>query len=146
MNWLKILAPVWGVVVLSGGALADEKLVFGGDSATPGPAYVMAIMMAESGQAQLDYVAAEADFNDDGRLDVLAFAMSSYFCGSGGCGPRLYIATKKGWKEVPFYGLGSPENWSLLDATDHGYHRLVYREGDTDYLFGFTGEYYDDMD
>lgn len=146
MSWLKVLAPLCGVVALSGVAMAEEELVFGGDSATPGPAYVMAVMMAESGQSQLDYVAAEADFNDDGRLDVLAFAMSSYFCGSGGCGPRLYIANKKGWKEVPFYGLGEAENWYLLDASENGYRKVAYRERGTEYVFTYNGEYYDDAE
>lgn len=146
MSWVKFLAPVLGMLASSGSALADERLVFGGDSATPGPAYVMALMMAESGQAQLDYVAAEADFNDDGRLDVLAFAMNSYFCGSGGCGPRLYIANKKGWKEVPFYGLGEPENWTLLDETENGFRKLAYSERGTEYVFTYNGDYYDDAE
>lgn len=146
MSWCRYFAPILSLVALGGAASADEPLVFGGDSATPGPAYVMALMMAESGQSQLDYVAAEADFNDDGRLDVLAFAMSSYFCGSGGCGPRLYIANKKGWKEVPFYGLGRPENWYLLDSSENGYRKLAHLEGDTEYVFAFNGEYYDDVE
>jgi hypothetical protein len=146
MNWIKSLLPVIGFVALAGPAMADEKLVFGGDSATPGPAFVLAMMMAESGLSQLDYAAAEADFNDDGRLDVLAFAMNSYFCGSGGCGPRLYIANKKGWKEVPFYGLGAPDNWYLLDSSVNGFRKLAYLEDDDEFIFVFNGEYYDDAD
>lgn len=146
MSLFRYIEPLIGLIAFVGPAAAEEKLVFGGDSATPGPAYVLAMMLAESGKSELDFVAAEADFNDDGRLDVLAFAMDSYFCGSGGCSPVLYIASKKGWTEVPFYGLGEAQNWTLLDEKDHGLRRVAYTERGTEYLFGFTGEYYDDLE
>jgi hypothetical protein len=140
--------PTLAVLILAFAmpAAAEEALEFSADATSDGARFALADMAAVSRNNALDFWFAEADFNGDARLDVLAFAMDSYFCGSGGCSPRLYVASKKGWKEITFYGLGRPANWSLLDATDHGYRRVVYREGDTDYLFGFTGEYYDDMD
>jgi hypothetical protein len=146
MNCSRIAAPLIGVLALTGGVAADEELVFGGDAATPGPAYVLSMMLAESGKSELNFTAAEADFNDDGRLDVMAFALDSYFCGSGGCSPVLYIASKKGWQEVPFYGLGDAKNWYLLDSLENGYRKVAYLEGDEEYIFTFNGEYYDDAD
>ena len=145
MNWHRAVL-VLSLFSLAGPLAADEPLEFTANPTSAGAKYALADMAAATGEETLDFWSAEADFNDDGRLDVLAFAMDSYFCGSGGCSPSLYVANKKGWTKMTFYGLGAPENWFLLDATDHGYHRVVYREGDTDYLFGFTGEVYDDMD
>ncbi|WDR03419.1 hypothetical protein PSQ19_04685 [Devosia algicola] len=121
--------------------LADEPLKFSSEM-TGGKIYALANMLAQSGRSDLNFTAAEADFNGDGRLDVLAFAQNSYFCGSGGCAPLLMIANKKGWKAVPFNALSMPENWYLLDSMRNGYRMVVVLGDESEQSYAWDGSAY----
>lgn len=135
------IAAVALSLAMTGFAVADDALVFTSDM-TEGKIFALANMLAKSGSSELDFVAAEADFNDDGRKDVLAFAQTSYFCGSGGCGPVMMIATKNGWEEVPFNGLAMPENWYLLDHRTKGYRDIAVLGDDSETIYRWDGGAY----
>ena len=141
MKTLALLA-IGFMLLASTPARADEPLEFTSRS-SPGYQHALAAMLEESGIATLDLVAAEADFNDDGRIDVMAFALSSYFCGSGGCGPRIYLAGKKGgWRQIELYGLGQPENWYLLDSSHNGFRKLAMLDDQGELIFVWDGSAY----
>lgn len=142
MNFNKaIIAATVFSLAMTAVAVAEDELVFSSDM-TAGKVFALATMLARSGRSELDFVAAEADFNGDGRTDVLAFAQQSYFCGSGGCSPLLFMGTKKGWAEVSFNALSTPENWYLLDHKTKGYRDVVVIGDDSETVYVWDGEAY----
>jgi len=128
-------------VLGAGAACADDALSFSADH-TRGFQHALEEILLESGLDTINLVAAEADFDNDGRKDVLAFALNAYFCGSGGCGPRMYLNGKKGWQTVDIYALGEPENWSVLDETQNGYRKLAMTTPDEEQIFAWDGSAY----
>lgn len=98
--------------------------------------FAKAAMAAESGSNTGSVSVAHVDFNGDGRHDVFAFSDSSYFCGSAGCDPRIYVATKKGWKEVPILGdvmaNSAPGEWFLTNSRVNDWQVLVVERNGVD--------------
>jgi hypothetical protein len=118
------------------GPAAAQELVF---SSTPsaGLAHAKAAMSEESGAPNEFVSVAHVDFNKDGRDDIFAFSENSYFCGSAGCDPRIYVATKKGgWQEVPIRGEvmtnSAPGMWFLTNSWVNDWRVLVMVEDGAD--------------
>ena len=88
------------------------------------------LLEAERGEPIEDeYVSvARVDLNRDGADDIFAFADASYFCGSAGCIPRLYVADGDGWTEAPIDELvnGEPPMWSIAPEPVNGWLALVF--------------------
>ncbi len=123
------------VASLMGTTLAQELVFSSAPSA--GLAHAKAAMSEESGVPNEFVSVAHVDFNDDGRDDVFAFSENSYFCGSSGCDPRIYIATKKGgWQEVPIGGTvlanSAPGEWFLTNSWVNDWRVLALERNGVD--------------
>jgi hypothetical protein len=71
------------------------------------------------------YTVALADFDDDGRADLLIHYRDMAFCGSSGCSGAIVMATPQGYASR---SIGLPNfGWvAVLPATHHGMHDLQY--------------------
>ena len=141
MNSRSALVALAVSVMAVSSAFADQRLDFNKDM-NEGAIFALASMLAASGASELNFVSAEADLNGDGRMDVVAFAEVSYFCGSGGCSPTLLVASKKGWNEIPFNGLSAPENWYLLDSSTNGFRKIAVLRDDNEEIYEWDGSAY----
>ena len=120
-------------------------------SAEPSPEHAVALALLEA--ERQEPIAPElvsialVDLDQDGRDDLFAFADASYFCGSAGCIPRLYLVRDNGWLEAPIDGLvnGEPHMWTVADELHHGWLVLVFDGPGGRTKLAWDGEAYAEM-
>lgn len=105
-----------------------------------------ALMEQEMGEPIGDefVLIAEIDLDFDGTDEIIAFAYTSWFCGSAGCVPRIYSPDGDGWREIEI-GLdefinGYPEHWSVAPDPQNGHVVLIFTKSSftTTFVWGGT--------
>lgn len=88
------------------------------------------------------------DLDGDGTRDILAFADASYFCGTAGCIPRLYLLDRDTghWSELPIEtGVvinGEPSQWAIAGKNAAGWTDLVFTSTDVKLVLSWNGSAY----
>jgi heat shock protein HslJ len=67
---------------------------------TASPSYTKDVVGAGVGPAPGRYVYSRVDLNGDGRDEVMAYLMGSFFCGTGGCTFQLFTESQDGYALV----------------------------------------------
>lgn len=129
--------------------LASEPIEF----STSGPAVNIArtLMSGERGEPLHDDEIVSVglvDLDGDGTRDILAFADASYFCGTAGCIPRLYLLERDTghWSELPIEtGVvinGEPSQWAIAGKNASGWTDLVFTTSDVKLVLSWNGTAY----
>jgi hypothetical protein len=129
--------------------LAAEPIEF----STTGPAVDIArtLMSEERGEPLHDDEIVSVglvDLDGDGTRDILAFADASYFCGTAGCIPRLYLLNRDvgRWSELPIetgaFINGEPSQWAIAGKNASGWTDLVFTSSDVRLVLSWNGTAY----
>ena len=69
------------------------------------PSYTKDVVGSGGGPAPGRYVYSRVDLNGDGRDEVMAYLMGSFFCGTGGCTLQLFTESQDGYALVSEFPL-----------------------------------------
>lgn len=130
-------------------SIAAEPIEF----STTGPAVNIArtLMSEERGEPLHDDEIVSVglvDLDGDGTRDILAFADASYFCGTAGCIPRLYLLERDTghWSELPIetgaFINGEPAQWAIAGKNASGWTDLVFANSDVRLVLSWNGSSY----
>ena len=142
-------ATALAALLFAAPAVAAEPIEF---SAT-GPAVSIArtLMGQERGEPLHDDEVVSVglvDLDGDGTRDILAFADASYFCGTAGCIPRLYLLDRDTghWSELPIETgaviNGEPSQWAVAGKNAAGWTDLVFSSSDVKLVLSWNGTAY----